>query len=72
MFKKGKKGYTIYIFVEKCTKFENILKKGNNCTQETARKGPEDYCFLQVLIQLGVLEMLIVTKLLLTIKTQFI
>ena len=27
MLKKGKKGHNIYKFVEKCTKFENILKR---------------------------------------------
>ena len=28
MFKKGKKGQNIWKFGHKCTKFENILKKG--------------------------------------------
>ena len=36
--KKGKKGQNIRKFGQKCTKFENILKKGRDYgTHETAR-----------------------------------
>lgn len=33
ILKKGKKGHNIYKFGENCTKYEKILKKGNNRTQ---------------------------------------
>ena len=41
--KKGKKGQNIWKFAQKCTKFENILKKGKwlrAIIARTARKGP--------------------------------